>query len=376
MRSVRGAKTQPILRATCACILVGMLVAGLWPFRAPRNEVSWLSPANGLLFGRHGSIVSASALGAAPLETDGACSLEIWLETSPTRSSGTILSFYSPTRKVGSFALRQWRSGVVIQRDNEGHFVKKAKANIYVGDVFNPLKQVFVTISSSEAGTAVYVDGELLKRAPNFSFLSRDLTGQLIIGNAPSTADSWSGELTGLAIYDRELPAAEVSQHFMDWTKTKQSHLARNEGLVARYLFNEGKGNVVHNQVDPSTDLLIPGRFFVLHQQFLERPWDEFRSDWGYLKDIGINIAGFIPLGFFFTAYFSTVGNVKRATWLTIALGFAVSLTIEVLQAFLPTRESGMTDLITNTFGTALGSILCAWTINLTTSRQGLARHT
>jgi glycopeptide antibiotics resistance protein len=112
---------------------------------------------------------------------------------------------------------------------------------------------------------------------------------------------------------------------------------------------------VVRNQVDASTDLLIPERFFVLHPQFLERPWDEYRPGWRYWKNIAINVVGFIPLGFFFYAYLSRVRQAKHPVALTIALGFAVSLTIEVLQAFLPTRDSGMTDLITNTFGTAVG---------------------
>jgi len=344
-----------LLRAICAFVLFGILVAGLWPFHAPRNEVRWLSRRNGLLFGRHGSIVSAGTFKPNGLQADSPCSLEIWLEPSRVNASGTILAFYWPESRVVPFALRQSLSDLVLQRTNQDQFHDSEKANIYIGHVFSHQKPVFVAISSSQSGTTVYVDGALVTKSPNFRFSSRDLTGQFIVGNSPRTNHTWSGQLGGLAIYSRELSVGEVSEHYANFTESGPTVLAGSKGVVALYLFNEGNGNVVHNQVDSATDLLIPERFFVLQEQLLERPWDEFRPDWNYWKNMGINVAGFIPFGFFFYAYFSLVRRTEHPAAITIALGFAVSLTIEVLQAFLPTRDSGMTDLITNTLGTVVG---------------------
>jgi hypothetical protein len=49
-----------LVTGMCALVLGVILVAGLWPFHAPRNDVSWLGEGTGVLFGKHGSIVSAS----------------------------------------------------------------------------------------------------------------------------------------------------------------------------------------------------------------------------------------------------------------------------------------------------------------------------
>jgi VanZ family protein len=356
-----------VLKVACVCVLLTTLTAGLWPFHAPRNDVSWLSQGNGLFLGKHGSLVSASVLSVAEgTQASGSCSFEIWLKPNRVDADGVgmILAFYSPATKVTPFALRQYRSGLVMGRESQKSL--PAKSEIYVGEVYDDLRPALVTITSSASGTATYVDGVLKRTAPNFIVSRRDLMGEMVVGNSPSTSYSWSGDLRGLAIYDHELSPDEVSRGLEDWTtgnylSSAQISSGKIEGAVARYVFNEGKGRVVRNQIDAANNLIIPERFFVLNEQFLERPWDEYRPSWRYWKDVLVNVVGLVPLGFFFYAYFSMIRKVRRAAWLTIAFGFAVSLTIEVLQSFLPTRDSGMTDLFTNTFGTALGVILCAW---------------
>jgi len=232
------------------------------------------------------------------------------------------------------------------------------KSKFYIGHVFRKNNPLFVTLTAGAQGTTVYLNGAFVRMFPRFGLSSEDLASQLFIGNHPLVEDGWQGQLKGLAIYDQALTEAQVLQHYNAWT-TKQNAEIENEGPIALYLFNEGSGTTVHNQMNSETDLRIPEHFFVLHAPFLERPWDEFQPSWSYWKNVLINIAGFVPLGFFFCAYFVSVRRMNRAVFATIALGAAISLTIEVLQAFLPTRDSGMTDLITNTLGTGIGAMLC-----------------
>jgi len=355
----------PVLPLTAICVVVlsGILVAGLWPFHAPKNEVKWLSSGNGLLFGDYGSIVSAGAFSENGSKEVTPCSVEIWLQPALADYSGTILAFYWPQNRFVPFLIRQSLADLAIESTSLDTFRRRRRTEIYVKDLFGQARSIFVTISSGPAGTTVYVDGILVKESSTFSFSSQSLTGRFIFGDAPTTTHTWSGQVKGLAIYNRELAAIQVGQHYQAWLVTGHPAVSALDGAVAVYLFNEGNGGAVRNQVDPATDLLIPERFFVLDEPFLELPWNEYHPGLSYWQDIGTNIVGFVPLGFFFYAYFSRVRRLGYPATITITFGFAVSLTIEVLQAFLPTRNSGTTDLFTNALGTALGVMLCVWSM-------------
>jgi hypothetical protein len=340
---------------TCACVLLSIFVAGLWPFHAPRNEVTWSD--HGLRFGKHGSIASLGIFEAVRSESNGACSLEVWLQPDRSRAAGTILAFFLPTGDVVRFALRQSLEDLVLQRPDSERSSKTAR--IYIERAFSNSKPVFFAIISGPAGTAIYKDGILVKTAPSFKLSVANLTGRLILGNMPSTTDNWVGQVNGLAIHDRELSANEVRKHFDDLTNNKQTGMEQASSIVAAYRFNEGKGNTVHNRLDSRTDLFIPKRYFVLRRRFFDLPWEEYRANRAYWKDVGVNIVGFMPLGFFFSSYFAYARKINRIAMVTIALGFFVSITIEFMQAFLPTRDSDITDVMTNTLGTVFGVMLC-----------------
>ncbi len=355
--TVPGSRLMALQAILFVLVLGGILTAGLWPFHSPKNDVSWLPSENGLSFGTYGTILSSGAFEMTSAGDQAACSLELWVESYLPWNTSTLLAFYSrETHK--QFSLHQSLTDLELRSSRRVTRDKTNRAGVvhrYVDSVFRPGKLVFITITSNGSQTSVYINGALAADASQFPLSAGDFSGELVVANSPVHDDSWTGRLRGLAIYRQELTPAQALEHYQTWTKDGQPAITEGERNTTLYLFDERRGNIIHNRVKSGVDLYIPERYTVFDEKFLEPPWDEYSPDWSYVRDVLINIGGFIPLGFIANAFFSSVGKGRRAVLFAILLGCATTLTIETLQAFLPTRDSGTTDLFTNTLGTCLG---------------------
>ncbi len=349
---------RKVMGVLSVCTLGLILVAGLWPFHAPRNEVSWLDTEDGLRFGHHGSILSANSFHPKISNDDSSGSLEIWLEPALSRGRRTILVCEDSRSTGASFSLEQSGERLIVHRRNidGNHTIRTAE--FLISGALQTKKRVFVTVTLGPLDTSVYLNGVHAGNSQLLGEPTSNFAGRIVMGNSLSASDSWSGKISGLAIYKQRLSSTRVSEHYQDWIKNHQPMLTRDDQPAALYLFNEREGNVVHNQLSSARDLTIPTQYFVLQPAFLSLPWRHYHPTWSYWGDVGINIVGFIPFGFFLVAYLSTLRVPVNPATTTVVLGFLTSLTIEVLQAYLPTRDSGMNDLMTNTIGTAIGVLL------------------
>jgi VanZ family protein len=330
------------LRLLCALVLAAILTAGLWPFRRYKNQVSWAHDRNGIRFGGR-AIVYTPGLPprSGPAETD-SCAVEIWLQPEAAPEMGVLAGFASAGY---SFSLFQERFALGLHLHNHAlggpHYSRRVK------DVFRPGETVLIAISSNGKTTNVFVDG-VLTQSIDFPLVARNLHGEF-------QSRDWEGQLFGLAIYGRELSPLDVSRHREAWTSDGRAEPLPGADALAVYLFDERGGRIVHDKTSLGADLYIPERYTDPHRVLLKAEPPHL-SGW---RDILMNIAGFVPLGFLFYAYFSSGRSLPFPALVTVLTGFSISLGIEVSQSFLPDRNSDLLDIVTNTLGTVAGVLLC-----------------
>lgn len=353
----RAIREKRILAVICFGIFCVMSVAAFWPFKIhPANHVAWQNAQNGLRFNGGGIVLSSQDFEFADSQSKAGVSLELWLEGSQENYSNALLAFSSPANP-DQFRLRQSHDYLAILQLPRARPRHMGMTWLWVPHAFQPHKRRFIVISSGASGTTVYLDGVPAESSSTFKIDPKGFSGQLVVGSAPTVYDTWRGKLLGLAFFRRELTPSQVANHYQAWLHGPPE-IIENSQPVALYTFAERTGNTVHNKITSGPDLTIPSSFYIPYKPLLKAPWNEFYPNFGYFREVFINIAGFIPFGFFFCKLFSSGQPKQKTVVATIILGALFSLTIEVLQVYIPIRDSGTTDIITNTLGTALGAML------------------
>lgn len=336
----------------CVLILLGYIFAGLSPFHASSNAVRWLLNENGIRIRGKGVLWSDRSF-TFNGSVQGGCSIEIWLQPANNRGSSTILEFYQ-SDPLRQFIIRQNGNSQLqlLKADPSGFHVMQLEHTFFPG------KRTFIAVTSDALGTTLYLNSAPVKTSVNFGLQERCCSGQLILGAAAISYDNWDGDLFGIAIFNSSLTEAQMLRHYEAWNSEGQLQSTQTENAAAIYTFGERRGSIVHNEIAGEPDLYIPTRFQIPGHPFMENPWKEFQSGGVGWKDVFINIAGFIPFGFFLFSYLLSTRLNNRAGFVAIIVGALVSLITEVLQWYLPTRSSSSVDVITNIFGTALGILL------------------
>ena len=350
-----------------AVIVVCYFIVGLWPFAfLPANQVRWLPGRPGLHFAKSGVAYDSDML-PGRVSSNGATNqpasftVELWAEADrePDDDVYHLLTIHND-RLPDDFVICQWQQACILRATVQHPWPSRKVCELDARSALQEGKPKFITIRGDGTGTDFFLDGLPVEHFPQYVLKPEATEGQLILGNDSSGKHPWSGSLFGLAIYNRSLDAAVIARHHAFWMQGHARQLTNAPELTALYLFDEGGGQRAKDSSGKSHHVIIPEIFQPVHKEFLIAPWKDMSYDGPDYSDIAVNILGFVPFGFCFFLHcrFNRPDHPMGNILFVILVGALVSLTIEIIQAWLPNRTSSTTDLLTNTFGTLLGAVL------------------
>jgi len=349
-------------RIALLCIALAVILVGvLWPGNQPSlNGLRWRAPGPGLDF-----TSTAQALSRTPvLSLTGEMTIEVSLVPGFVAGVGNqeILSFVDE-ESVRPLLLGQFPRGFMLRgrADNPkgdprlDRYLSASKLGL--ADAQGP-SHLAVTVDTS--GSVLHVNGRKspLVLEETVAWKGEPFGGKLMLGSSNTGWQVWTGGMLAIAIYDRVLSQEELLEHSANPDLVRKKSFANDESLLALYLLEEGKGVQAHSEIANSPILEFPDRMtqptrstylsvYPIHPG--DPRWKQF--------DIASNVIGFMPLGFI-------VAWKKRRSSISLALamGFAFSLTIELIQPLIPGRDSSIVDLATNSTGALLGAVT-AWLV-------------
>jgi hypothetical protein len=230
-----------ILGVLCAGMALGFLLLGWWPFSpSPRNRVRWLSPGPGLSFEAPGVVYSAGAVVSQVATLPESFSVELFISPrgGPRAAAQYILSLHDG-EVPSAFAVVQWKAELLLRIPDPSNV--RGFREVAVGGLDGPAR--LFTIVCRGSGTEIFVDGRPSRRFPQFRVPAAAWRGRLVLGDAASGKQAWTGEVRGLALVERAMDSDLIARRSEAWRSgnTVQLRAGLGSGGALRFLM---KGRV------------------------------------------------------------------------------------------------------------------------------------
>jgi hypothetical protein len=351
--------------------LVLLTICLLWPFDLfQRNQVRWLQNSTGVEFVGTGLIMTETpAVGLLDkLKQGQGLSIEVWLATSDSSQFGPArIVSYSLNWALRNFTLGQDGKNLVIRLRTTYTDPNGTVPSLRVENVFNSTEPTHIIVTFEGEREKIFIDGQQRLKAtiPGTIFSNWDQSFHLFFGNEGNANRPWLGKLFRVSLYNRPLEESEVLNKFNNGVRGKSSPARdlRNlpeRGLVANYLFAEGKGNFVGDSADngKAINLHIPKYARNYVYPYMRWP-DEVLVQARKYNDTILNILGLIPFGFLMHGTLRDKFGISwRLSAMVLCIGFLSILVIESLQHFSISRDSSLLDLLNNMLGIVIGIII------------------
>jgi hypothetical protein len=361
-------------------VLTGILIFGLNPKGYKfSNDVNWIIDQPGIRFGKYGIAYTNSffdSMGDTPTKPN-CFSIEIALRPESYQEKGTsfILVLHNGKDR-NQLLIWQYHSWIILMNGDDYDNKRRTKRiAVYLSSQVPTTR--FVTVTTGKEGTEVYLDGRFVSRKKDLILkIPNGGRNRLLVGNSVYGKQSWEGDVYGLAFYGYSLTAQDIKRHFKRWLQDKNFSFANNDKPIALYFFDEKKGIEALDHAGGKHPIEIPARMRIFKKKILSSEWPGFKPNRSLNEDNMLNLIGFIPFGFILAATLIKFGGTfeKHYFLITVLFCFTVSLIIEVLQAWMPSRSSSMPDLIFNTLGALIGAMILRFLIVLIQDKNAASR--
>lgn len=344
-------------------VLMIILVAGLDPKGYHfHNDVTRLADGPGLHFGRFGRAHTGPFMTPDQADKLNAAGFTIEAVTTLTNldnGSFRLLATFHSGDDGSQLLIGQWRQFLVVMNGDDYDHTRKFPRLTAEIPATN-LHPTLLTITTGPAGTRLYLDGKrtAFNRHLHLIMPSSPEPARLTLGASIHASNPWQGDIRGFGLVAGALSREEVSADFDRWKEQNDFSNAADERPLLLYRFTDRGTGSIRNEGSLAAPLFIPTGLWAIGRRALA-PLDQHanhsRSD---LEDSIVNLLGFIPFGITLALVLRPFFNRRRMVIFAVTLtGFLLSLVIELTQAWIPSRDSSLHDLLLNTIGGFLGAL-------------------